>query len=275
MVGYILIALFIVPVVWMLAGARSALAPGEGTGRDGFAAYWPWTEGSGRRWRGWARLPLAAPFVLLYLILSWALFLPLAEPRDGKYWIDEERVGAYVYRIPDLTADFPRALRSLITAPFLNHDSVQLVYVTLLALLFGLLFEIREGTRTAALLFFGTSFAGAVVAGILLHLIYPELAEASFLERAWSRTWSGGSAGCFGLMGALAGRARRPGPLLSLFVIWELNIAWWNLRSYTPAFHLTALLFGFLATRYFLAPRLPGTTGAGLTRWQRARANAA
>lgn len=254
-VGYLLIALFAWPVVWALIGARSL--DGEKPGRSrrtGLAACWPWTDGTGRRPVGVWRTLLAGRFVLLYLVVSWALFVPLAEPEGGKYWIDEERVGAFVYRIPDLTADFPRALRSLVTAPFLNHDSVQLVYVTVLALLFGLLFEVREETRTTALLFFGTSFVGAVVAGVLLHLIYPEVVETSFVERAWTRTWSGGSAGCFGLMGAFAARARRPGPLLSFFLVWELNVAWWNLRSYTPAFHLTALVVGFLLTRYVIVP---------------------
>ncbi|MDP9473548.1 MAG: rhomboid family intramembrane serine protease [Chloroflexota bacterium] len=261
--GYLLIALFAWPAVWAVMGARSSAGeqPG-GSWRAGLSAYWPWTDDTGRRPAGLWRTALAGAFVLLYLVVSWALFVPLAEPRGGKYWIDEERVGAFVYRIPDLTADFPRALRPLVTAPFLNHDSIQLVYVTLLALLFGLVFEIREGTRTTALLFFGTSFAGAVVAGVLLHVIYPELAQAGFLERAWTRTWSGGSAGCFGLMGALAARARRPGPLLTFFVIWELNIAWWNLRSYTPAFHLTALVVGFVLTRYVIAPARIHESGA-------------
>ncbi len=254
--GYLLIALFACPLLWAVIEAGLPIQDDQrGSWWSRLGAYVPWSDGTGRRRRpGDWRNFLAAPFVLLYLVVSWALFVPLAEPRGGKYWIDEERVGAFVYRIPDLTADFPRALRSLVTAPFLNHDSVQLIYVTLLALLFGLVFEVREGTRTTVLLFFGTSFAGAVIAGVLLHLIYSEVVEASFLERAWTRTWSGGSAGCFGLMGAFAARARRPGPLLSFFVVWELNVAWWNLRSYTPAFHLTALVVGFLATRYVIAP---------------------
>ena len=251
--GYLLIALFVVPVFWALLTA----APRDGglepaTRRGRLAALWPWTDGTGRPWRGWARLPLAAPFVLGYLLLSWVLFIPAAEREGNKWKIDEGEVGAYVYRIPDLTEDLPRALRSVATAPFLNHDSLQLVYVTGLLLLFGVVFEVREGTAKTALLFFGTGFAGAVVAGVLLQLFYPEVVDGGVFERAWERTWSGGSAGAFGLMGALAGRARRPGPLLLLFVVWELNIAYWNLRSYTPAFHLTALAVGFLAARYVL-----------------------
>ena len=45
-----------------------------------------------------------------------------------------------------------------------------------------------------------------------------------------------------------------PRPLLGLFVLWEINVVLWYLHEYTPAFHLTALLAGFLVTRHLLAP---------------------
>ena len=222
------------------------------------AAYLPWTDGTGRPWRGWARLPLAAPFVLGYLVLSWVLFVPAASRTNGKYAIDQVRADAFLYHIPDLSRDPLRAARSLLTAPFLNHDSVQLVYVTILLLLFGVIFEAKEGTRATVLLFFGTTLAGAIAGGILLHALYPEVLDTPLLARAWERTWSGGSAGCFGLMGALAARARSPWPLLGLFLVWELNVGWWYLRGYTPALHLTALLAGFLVTRYAVPRREHG-----------------
>lgn len=223
------------------------------------AACLPWTDGAGRPWRGWARLPLAAPFVLLYLAASWAFFLLAAERQEagayaGKYAIDEARFAPLLFRIPDLGRDPPGALLALVAAPFLNHDHVQIVYVTILLLLFGVPFEAREGPGRAAALFFGTTFAAAIVAGVLLHLIYPAPLDAPLLAVAWERTWSGGSAASFGLMGALAARARVPWPLLGLFALWEINVAVWYLRSYTPAFHLTALVVGFVAMRYLIAP---------------------
>ncbi len=141
------------------------------------------------------------------------------------------------------------------TAPWLNHNLVQLAYVTALLLLVGLPFEAREGTARTVALFFGTTFAGAVAAGLLLHALYPEVWHNRFAERAWERTWSGGSAGAFGLIGATAARAPVPWPLLGLAIFWEANVVWWYLREYTPAFHLSALLVGFLVTRYALPPR--------------------
>jgi len=192
--------------------------------------------------------------VPVYLAVSWLLFLPAARPGQGNYVIDTERVRPLLYSIPDLSRDPLGAFAASATAPWLNHNVVQLVYVTALLLLAGFLFEAHEGTARTAAIFFGTTAVGAVTAGLLLHALYPELWATPFAERAWERTWSGGSAGCFGLMGALAARARVPWPLFALFLIWELNVGYWYLRGYTPAFHLTALLVGFLVARYRLAP---------------------
>lgn len=249
------------------------LDSGTSSGRwEQVATYWPWTDGTGKRWRGWARLPLTAPASLCYVVVMWALFLPLAHADGGIFKIDLERVQPYVYSIPDLTANPLAAGRALLTAPFLNHDSVQLIYISILVVLFGIVFEVREGTRRTVLFFAGGLVTGAVGAGLLLHLLYPAVTDAPLYATAWARTWSGGSAGCFGVMGALAGRTRRPGALLAMLVLWDLNwpllraaltdkrepqfdLVWWHLpHSYTSAFHLIALTAGFLVARYWLAP---------------------
>ena len=227
----------------------------SGHRRRCFARCLPWAGEAGRSWPGWRVLPRAAPFVLGYLVASWLLFLPAAEPVPGNWVIDTDRVRPFLFAIPDLSRNFFRALPALATAPWLNHNLVQLVYVSALLLLVGLPFEAREGTARAAGLFFGTAFAGALVAGLLLHALYPEVWATPFAEKAWERTWSGGSAGAFGLMGATAARARVPWPMLGAFVLWEAAVVLLYLREYTPAFHLTALLAGFLVTRCALPPR--------------------
>jgi hypothetical protein len=216
--------------------------------------FLPWTDGRGRPWPGWRRAPRAARFLAVYLAASWALFLPMAERTPGNYSIDTDRVRPFLYHIPDLLQNPLHALATLASAPWLNHNAVQLVYVTALLLVVGVPFEAREGAARTAAFFFGTTLAGAVGAGLLLHALYPEVWDSAFAARAWERTWSGGSAGTFGLMGALAARARRPWPLLGLFVFWEANVVGWYLREYTPAFHLSALPAGFVAARYAVPP---------------------
>lgn len=219
-----------------------------------FKAFVPWIDGTGREWRGWMRLPVVVPFVLVYIIVAWALFWPAAEPHDGNYWIDEDAVGHLIYHIPDLTERPFHAGITLATGTWLNHDAIQLVYVTALLLIFGAPFELREGTLRMVALFFGTSLVAAIFSGFLLHSIHPSIWDNQFLENAWNRSWSGGSAGCFGVMGALAARAPRPILLLAIFIAWECAVWWVNLRNYTSVFHFSALAAGFIAVRWLLPP---------------------
>lgn len=224
-------------------------------GASPLAPYLPWGEIPGRPWPAWHRVPLRAPATLGYLVLSWTLFLWLGEPGLRGWWgLDTVRYEAWLYEIPELSRAPLDAAVSMVTAPLLNHDHIQLIYVTALLGLFGLPFELREGTARAAGLFAATSLAGALVAGVVLHGLYPAWPGVGVLEHAWERTWSGGSVGAFGLMGALSARARRPWLVFGFFVFWELNVGAWMLRSYTPMFHLTALVTGFWMTRA-MAPR--------------------
>ena len=220
--------------------------------------FLPWADESvGGTRRGWtpAALVRRAPAVVAYLLVSVVLFVPTARRVPGNVSIDIERLDRFLYHIPDLSENFPLALRSLLTGPFLNHNLVQLVYVVLLLVLFAVPFESHEGARRTTFIFFATSFVAAIVGGAVLHLIYPEVLDNAFLEKAWERTWSGGSAGCFGLMGALAARARTPWPLLGAFAAWEVTVVVAYLREWTPAFHLTALLTGFALARWVVRPR--------------------
>lgn len=225
---------------------------------------------------GWWRACLAraasVPLSVLYVVATWALFLPLAHRAHGTLTIDLNRVDPFVYRIPDLSEDIGRAARSLATAPFLNHDVVQLVYVTILVLVHGLKFERREGARRTALLFVVGLVSGAIGAGVLLHLVYPEITSAPMYAYAWERSWSGGSAGCFAVMGALATRSRRPWLFLGSVALWDLHwpylrvwavgsggpqfdLVWWHLpHSYTSVFHFIALAVGYAVGRFWLRP---------------------
>lgn len=219
-----------------------------------YARSRPWGERAGRYFPAPRQIYRRCPAVILYILVSVAFFLPTARRVPGNYVTDQDPVRHLFFAIPDLSEHFGLALRSLFTAPFFNHNAVQLVYVILLLLLFGISFEYREGWWRTILVFFVSSFAGAVSAGLLLHLVYPDLVDTPLLQQAWNRSWSGGSAGCFGIMGATAARAPVPWPMLILIVGWEATVVTVYLREYTPAFHLSALLAGFVLARYVIRP---------------------
>ena len=174
----------------MDATGTDAVAGASGRSRDGIGRYPPPPRGTGRPWRGWLRLPLAAPASLLYLAVTWALFVCLAHPEGGVHKLDPEGIRPFVYHIPDLGQHPLRVPRALLTAPFLNHDSVQLVYISILVVLFVVPFEVLAGTRRTVSLFAGGLVIGALGAGLLLHLLYPAVTDAPLYATAWARRMS-------------------------------------------------------------------------------------
>jgi hypothetical protein len=203
----------------------------------------------------WASLlagPLQAPFVVVYLLVSWVIFLSLAQPGSWFYETDGEALRPWLYAIPDLAQDVPATLSAVATAPWVHITGVQMVFVTLGLLVFGARLEFREGTLKTVAIFFATTAIGACAAGLLLHVIYPGFASSEAFETAWERTWGGGSAGAFGVVGALVGRARSPLPLIGAVLAWEASFALLLFRDFVPAFHIPAFFAGFAATRYLL-----------------------
>jgi hypothetical protein len=217
------------------------------------------------RWRAFARRVIDAPLVMSYIAVSWLLFMALAEPVGLGLVVDHDRIRSFQYHIPDLTDNIGRLIRSLCAAVFLNWNSTQLFAVTVLLLLFGVAFERREGSGRALLVYYSSAIAGALASGILLYLLrlLPGLATQPVLELAWERTWSGGSIGCFGLIGGLAARSARPGLLLGAVLVVETFNGALILRSYTPVFHLSALLVGYITTSCLPAPPKPIRSHAG------------
>ncbi len=177
-----------------------------------------------------------------YLVLTWALFPLTAEELDAPL---ADEIEPLVYRIREISQAPWEALPTLLTAPFFNHSVDQLIYASAMLLLFGLAVEAMLGAQRTILLFFGTTIAAGLVAGVLLHLIYPEISDRGMFENAWGRSYSGGSAGALGLNGVFAARMRWPFLVLAAFVAWELGLSAFYLRNYTPFFHLTALFTGF------------------------------
>lgn len=224
------------------------------------AKFLPWRnkDGSRRPWPSdwWRRFPgvvgYSAAALLVFAAGAWLQgrsAVPVADVvlSFGPWDVP---LAFFAYEIPHLFTNVPKTLFNFVTAIWINQHPVQLVYVLTLLTLFGVPFEIREGTKRAALVFWGTSVAGAIAAGLLLHAIVASGVEAAWVDDAWDNLWGGGSAGAFGVMGALAARAKRPWLLLLLFFVWEANVEYWFLKSYTVAFHLSALAIGFAWMRW-------------------------
>jgi membrane associated rhomboid family serine protease len=220
-------------------------------------------------WASFETGPLRLPFVSLYLVVSWIIFLAYAEPGTWIYETPAEDLRRWLYWIPDLVENTPAALLAMVTAPWVHRTAIQLAFVTFGLLLFGTRLELREGTLRTVAIFYGSTTIAAILAGAALHIIYPSIIDTRALDIAWTRSWGGGSAGVFGVIGALIGRARNPWPLIGLVVAWETAFALFVYRDYVPAFHAPAFFVGFAATRWLLPGSRDETARSLLTgaRW--------
>lgn len=243
--------LFMLIALWVLRRLPDPSRPGP----TFFARYLPWRRADGTATPRPPRWPLRFPAHAFYLAVTTVVYAFYVAAYGGR----SENAPAlfqtlFVYHIRDLFAAPHLTLLHFATGIWINWHIVQLVYVWVLMLLFGIWFEIREGTRRAILVFYATSITAGLVAGVLGHLLHATV-EAAWIDRMWTQGWTGGSAGAFGLMGAVAARARRPWLVMAGFSFWELNVAYWWLKSFTPVFHVTAMIAGFLLARFVLKPR--------------------
>jgi hypothetical protein len=206
----------------------------------------PWRTADGRaaapRW-------LPTPAVAVYVIGSSMLFFAFG-PRSGptvadapQWWWD-----LFAYRAEDLVHDIPLTLLHFATSVWANVHWLQYLYVTALLVTFGMWFERHEGSARTAAVFYATSIVSGIVAGAALLVLEASTGSAWWANEA-DRVWVGGSAGAYGLLGAIAARARQPAFLLALFVAWEIGLAAVYLHRATPLFHVTALVVGFAMAR--------------------------
>jgi hypothetical protein len=185
--------------------------------------------------------------IVALLVPSWITFLVLPD-RDT---FDTEN--PLYFHPPNLTEEPLRTLGQLLYTPFVNTEFDQILLVTGLLLLFGVPFELRCGTWQAIAVFGIATTVAAVFGAALLHLLYPLFPDVHmFADGGWNRVFHGGSAGGWGLMAAFAATTRHPWIWLVGFVAWEG--AWWVLLTgdYTPVFHATTVVTGYVVTRWFM-----------------------
>ncbi|MCS7296192.1 MAG: hypothetical protein RMK15_08780 [Chloroflexota bacterium] len=226
-----------------MAGIESELAP-RPQAAVAVRRLWAWA---------WPGLPIPWP-ILLYLAVMWCQFLGMQLAGVENVQRASRPYSFYIHHIFD---DPVRAAWSSLTAPFLAFTWPQAIYVTVIFVFIGTRVFRQFGTFWGIVLFFATSILGAVGAGLALHIIYPHISDWDLFRRAMYRSWGGGSVAGFGFAAIVAARSRHPWRYVGLVMLWEANVVFWELRSYTTALHNMAFWPTFIIFRWVIRGPLP------------------
>ena len=162
------------------------------------------------------------------------------------------RRSLFYYYIPDLFSAPWRAIPNLIITPLINVGVAQIVVLLLLVGGCGSLVEWRLGARVAIGLYWASSAAAAIFAGLVWHAFYPLFPDTALFQRPLERVYSGGSAAAFGMLGGYAAMSPRTGRYVAVFVAWETG--YWILKgNFIPFFHFAGFFSGLGLMRWYLA----------------------
>lgn len=204
--------------------------------------------------RTWVERLRQSPFILGFLILSWPIFLFLVRSTG---WIARD-IQANIGFIP-VQWEASNLMWAFVTTNVgivIQHSWGQIIYVSLLLLTAGVLYESRHGTLRAMLIFYGASAVG--VATLLFFLVTAPLNGGASWSVALAHTsWSGASVGAFGLLGAYLGSLDRPWPYLAAWGMYEGLVEWYLVPSMAVVMHVTGFLFGFVVSRLARVQTMP------------------
>jgi hypothetical protein len=193
-------------------------------------------------------LPLRCPWVVLVVLVPSVLTFFLVE-RDVS-----DTGNLLYYYIPDLFTAPWRAIPNLLITPLINVGVGQIVILFLFVGGCGSLIERRLGAGVATGLYWATSAAAAVFAGLAWHALHPLFQESAMFQRTLERVYSGGSAAAFGMFGAYAVLSRRTWVGVAIFLTWETGY-WIVKENFIPFFHFAGFFSGLGLMRWYLARR--------------------
>ena len=210
---------------------------------------WPWCAVDGRPLRP-LELLLSRKFSILYLAVIWVLWLGLVP--GGKFDCIEfgGRLGCVGGLWPEEIISKPlKFLFSLVVAPWFHHDGGEhIFFVTCFGfMIFVQSFEVREGSVKTFLIFFTSiAFAGILVALAMNmgDMLWP---DNEIINQGMGRSWIGGSAGFFGIIGASAHQSNSRWLVILIAVIFETwNYYTHGISTFTSVAHMMSMAYGFL-----------------------------
>lgn len=190
-----------------------------------------------------------APLLTTFLLTAWSIFLVLVR-NDG--WISDH-LRPHLGFVWNLWATNPvRALLMANIGIVVQHSWGQIIYVTLLLVLVGILYESRNGSLRTFLMFYGACVTGVAVLCLVILTTWFN-GPHGWSEYLAKTSWSGASVGAFGILGATIATARKPWALLLAWIAFEVFVEWGLVPGLAVTMHIAGFLFGFAASRIIIS----------------------
>ena len=217
--------------------------------------FWPWTDAE-RRVLSAKEFIRSRSFSLIYLIGIITIWATLGFGHWGSLRCDTlgEQLACSSAIWPNKLIDAPHEyLLSFFTSPWFHNDFSHIIFIIISFIIFIQSFEAKAGSKSTAILFFGTIAFTSIVAGIIFNSGAYFWPDNEIFTHPMSRSWMGGSIGLMGIIGALSHQSRWKW----LIPIILLSFEYWNseyngISEYITWGHLSSALFGFVVWGIYL-----------------------
>tara|TARA_B110000116_G_scaffold264042_1_gene271351 strand:- start:967 stop:1701 length:735 start_codon:yes stop_codon:yes gene_type:complete len=217
--------------------------------------YCPWTDAE-RRILSVKEFFYSRCFSLIYLSGIITIWATLGFGHWGSLRCDTlgEQLACSSAIWPNKLIDSPHEyLLSFFTSPWFHNDFSHIIFIIISFIIFTQSFEVKAGSKSTAILFFGTIAFTSIVAGIIFNSGAYFWPDNEIFTHPMSRSWMGGSIGLMGILGALSHQSRWKWLIPTILLSFEYwNSEYNGISEYITWGHLSSALFGFVVWGIYL-----------------------
>lgn len=226
---------------------------------------WPW-KGLHKENLSFSETLKSRTFTFGYLLIIWILvwLLDFGSTRNcGPTWQLQFICDQSVWMNKIYSEPFNYFL-SFFTATFFHNGLDHILFVTVVGFLIIVqAFEVRNGTLPAIIIFFTSMVFICTLMGFLINWGFTHWPEISFFDLGMKRSWMGGSAGAFGVFGALSHNSRQRWITFIIIGIFEtINLTFYGINLQISVIHTLCAIYGFTVWGIWLNRKKENATPA-------------
>ena len=217
--------------------------------------FWPWTDVE-RRVLPAKEFLRSRSFSLIYLSGIITIWATLGFGHWGSLRCETlgEQLACSSAIWPNKLVNAPHEyLLSFFTSPWFHNDFSHIIFIIISLVIFIQSFEAKAGSKSTALLFFGTIAFTSIFAAVIFNTGAHFWPDNEIFTHPMNRSWMGGSVGLMGILGALSHQSRWKWLIPTILLSFEYwNSEYNGISEYITWGHLISALFGFVVWGIYL-----------------------